>query len=403
MIACDAAAKGRNVGWFTPDYKIQAEAFHEVADVLDPVKRSSSRIEGVFRTTTGGRIDFWTLENERAGRSRKYHWALVDEAAFTKRNMAQVWKTAILPSLWDYQGRAILGSTPNGKDPENFFYSACEGLDTDLGSFVSHWAPSWTNPHVPERRPAETEFEHAVRSAAHWAKVEADSHPLVFQQETRAEFVDWSGAAFFELGRMLVDGHALPYPTRTGTVFATVDTATKTGKEHDTTAVCYWAFDLVDQTRPLVLLDWDAVKISVYYLSLKKKFVFERLDVLAREVGARLPSLGAFIEDKNSGSVLVQQARRRGWPAQGLDSKFTAMGKSERALAVASHVYQGKLGLSHVAYDKETTVKGKHLNHLVSQVVGFRVGVELPGANDDLLDCFTYGLLVALGLPIALT
>jgi hypothetical protein len=43
--------------------------------------------------------------------------------------------------------------------------------------------------------------------------------------------------------------------------------------------------------------------------------VFERLEQLARLCGARHGALGAFIEDKNSGTILLQQAARRNWTA----------------------------------------------------------------------------------------
>ena len=42
-----------------------------------------------------------------------------------------------------------------------------------------------------------------------------------------------------------------------------------------------------------------------------------------------------MIEDKNSGTILLQQALRRGMPAQAIDSKLTAVGKDERALNVS--------------------------------------------------------------------
>jgi hypothetical protein len=40
--------------------------------------------------------------------------------------------------------------------------------------------------------------------------------------------------------------------------------------------------------------------------------VFDRLEELARLCQARHGSLGAFIEDKNTGTILLQQVLRRG-------------------------------------------------------------------------------------------
>lgn len=52
--------------------------------------------------------------------------------------------------------------------------------------------------------------------------------------------------------------------------------------------------------------------------------VFNRLEEVAQLCQARHGSVGAWIEDKNSGTILLQQALRRGMPAQAIDSKLTA-------------------------------------------------------------------------------
>ncbi len=61
---------------------------------------------------------------------------------------------------------------------------------------------------------------------------------------------------------------------------------------------------------------------------------------LSRLCGARHGSIGVWIEDKNSGTILLQQAIRSQWPATAIDSKLTAMGKDERALSVSGYVYR---------------------------------------------------------------
>ena len=78
------AAKGQRCGWFAPNYKYIREVYQDLIAMLEPVLVSSSRTENVLRTTTGGLIDFWTLEDERAGRSRFYDRA-GDEVDFDGR------------------------------------------------------------------------------------------------------------------------------------------------------------------------------------------------------------------------------------------------------------------------------------------------------------------------------
>ena len=391
-IAADATAKGQNVGIFTPDYKIQTEMFHEIAETLEPIKKASSRIDGVFRSTTGGRIDFWTLENERAGRSRKYHKILIDEAAFTKANMMRIWETAIEPSRLDYNGTVYAASTPNGISPDNFFYVICN--DPKYGFNVYH-APTFQNPHIPMRMPDETEEQHARRRLEEFEKRRAENHPLVFRQEILAEFVDWSGDAFFSQTNLLVNEKPVQYPNGCDYVLAVIDTASKTGKGHDGTAVTFAAVNKIAAPYPVTILDWDIIQIEGQVLEVWLPSVFQQLEQFAKKCGARRGSLGAFIEDKDAGMVLLQKCKTRRWPAHPIDSKLTSMGKDERALAASGHIYTGKVKISEHAFHKTKNYQGQTRNHFLTHVCGFHYGID--NKIDDLLDTFTYMTVITLG------
>jgi hypothetical protein len=125
--------------------------------------------------------------------------------------------------------------------------------------------------------------------------------------------------------------------------------------------------------------------------------VFEKLEQLSRQCGARHGYLGAWIEDKNSGTILLQQALRRRWPAHAIESKLTALGKDERALSVSGYVHRGNVKYTDHAFAKTTIYKGKARNHLVEQVENFRIGDKESKREDDLLDTFCYGIAIALG------
>ena len=146
----------------------------------------------------------------------------------------------------------------------------------------------------------------------------------------------------------------------------------------------------------MILLDWDIVSIEGGLLEDWLPGVYQRLEGFAQQYRARKGSLGAFIEDKTSGTILLQQARRRNWAATPLPSDLTAAGKSGRALSVSGYVYQGKLKISQHAFDKVTTYKGETRNHWISQVTCFRIGAK-DGAADDLLDTMTYGVAIVCG------
>ena len=126
-------------------------------------------------------------------------------------------------------------------------------------------------------------------------------------------------------------------------------------------------------------------------------FVFRRLEELAQQCRARMGSIGAMNEDKNSGTILLQQALRRGMPAQAIDSKLTAVGKGERAISVSGYVFQGKVKYTDCAYNKVSTYKQRTKNHLVDQIESFRMADKDKKREDDLLDAFCYGIAVSLG------
>ena len=187
------------------------------------------------------------------------------------------------------------------------------------------------------------------------------------------------------------------YPPYCDSVFAVIDTASKTGTDHDATAVTYFAYDTTSATRPLCILDWDIVQIEGALLEAWLPRVFQRLDELARQCRARYGSTGAYIEDKNSGTILLQQALRRGYPVTDIESRLTALGKDERALSVSGYVHQGLVKYTEPAFNKVVDYKHTLRNHLLDQVETFRIGDKRNHREDDLLDTFCYGIAVALG------
>src|SRR5271169_2853657 len=128
-----------------------------------------------------------------------------------------------------------------------------------------------------------------------------------------------------------VNGAPVSVPAHCHAVFAVIDTAIKTGYEHDGTAVVYYAIDKANPAWKLTILDWDIQKIEGASLEHWLPSVYAILEGYATACRAREGSLGIFIEDKGSGTVLIQQARRRGWNAHAIDTALTSMGKDERA------------------------------------------------------------------------
>jgi hypothetical protein len=394
--------QGQECAWFAPQHRTWSEVYQEMGSLLRPILDTSSKGSAVMRFITGGRLDFWTLENPIAGRGRRYHRVVIDEAAFAKDgdnktdgSMMELWEKAIKPTLYDYTGQAFVCSNSAGKKADNFFYNIC--TDPQY-RFHEYHATTLDNSTLPKRMPGETAEAWMDRRRQTLADIKNDNDPLVYAQEYLAEFVDWSGVAFFSLDKWMLDGTPVATPQRCDGVFAVIDTAIKTGYEHDGTAVIYFAIDNTNPMWKLWILDWDIQKIEGALLETWLPTVYQTLDGLAKRCGARRGSLNTFIEDKGSGTVLLQQARRRGWVAESIKTALTAMGKDERAFSVSGYHFRGLCKITDTAFNKVTPYNRRTLNHFVEQVTSFRMAdKDASKREDDLLDAYTYGLSIALG------
>jgi hypothetical protein len=371
------AFNGERVGWLGPKYKLNAPTYGNLIHTLKPVIQSKSKIDQLIQLNTGGLVEFWTLEDENAGRSRKYHKVIVDEASLKAKGLKEIIDQSIRPTLLDYNGSIIMAGTPKGIDPDNYFYEACTN---PVEGWVEYHAPTASNPHLDPD---------VVAKLIH------DYPPLVYQQEYLADFVDWRGSAFFSEVNLLVDGRGVDYPTRCDQVFAVVDTALKDGLEHDGTAVIYCARNKI-AGHPLIILDWDVVQIQGALLEQWLPSVNQRLEDLAKATSARQGNVGIWVEDKGSGTVLIQQCQRRDLPVYPIEEKLVDLGKEGRALSVSGYVYRGDVKFSQYAYDKVTNYKGQVRNHLLTQVCGFRIGTKTPH-HMDALDVFCYAAAISLG------
>jgi len=209
-----------------------------------------------------------------------------------------------------------------------------------------------------------------------------------------------AGGSFFSENSLLMDagnGHYQPLatPKRYHSTYAVIDSASKTGKANDGVGVIFVAKSTVFDPA-LAILDWDLKQIEVAMLIDWLPTVFQRLEELNKEIEALLGSSGVWIEDKSSGIVLLQQAGKLSQNVHPIDTKLTAMGKSERAINISGYVHAGHVKLTKRAYERTVTYKGRTRNHLLAQILDFRAGGKDMG-EDDLLDCFSYAVALALG------
>jgi len=280
----------------------------------------------------------------------------------------------ILPT--DYHGQSGPVECLNGEIWEVVNFPAiCEQEDDALGRQIGDalWPEYYDLQMLQDTK--------RMQTPRNWASL--------YQQRPRSEESNQ-----FDLAKLLNDGQPLPFPKWCDSVYAVIDTASKDGNKHDATACTYFAYNRFDP-NPILILDWELVQIEGALLEEWLPSVIAKLENYSSICGARLGSQGAFIEDKSSGTILIQQAIRRGLPARAIDSPLTKVGKTERAVSVSGYVYSGKVKLTENAYNKREVYKGRERNHLVFQVVNFRAGMD--NKTDDLIDTFTYGIALALG------
>jgi hypothetical protein len=205
------------------------------------------------------------------------------------------------------------------------------------------------------------------------------------------------GGTYFLEKDLLVDGHPVDRFAWCDCVFCTIDTGIKADAKHDATGVIFWALNEYFTDAPLQILDYDLLQTPADLLINWMDEIYRRLEEFARWMHARRGSIGPVIEEKGSGIVLLQQLNRQGRMAHGVDAKLVQLGKQPRAVSVSGYVTAGKVKYTEFAYRKTIDFKSRHANHLLKQVHSFNVGV--PDQEDDLVDCFCYGIASALGDP----
>lgn len=285
---------------------------------------------------------------------------------------------SILPESW--AGESGLIDCRDGQTWEVLCLPAqCESANDPCGRAIGDFLwPEWFN-------------------AQHWDIFRSNNRTwqALYQQRPRAPT-----GAFFSESSLLVDGLPIEPNKRPDIVYATVDTAVKTGKENDGVGVVFWAKSKIF-TPPLTVLDWELLQLEGATLEVWLPTVFRRLELFAEQLEVRLGSAGVWIEDKSSGSVLLQQSGKslfvnNHWASHPIDSKLTMMGKAERAINCSSYVQAGMVKLSKTAYNRVSKFHGSTRNHLLSQILGFDPGIKDMG-EDDLLDCWSYGIAIGLG------
>lgn len=274
-LALSTASNGGKVAWVVPEYKNGRALWRWCEQVISPHKKhgiSSNKSERIIDFPNGGFLGIYSADNEDSIRSESFDLVILDEAA---RISETAWTDAIMPTLADSDGDAILISTPRGL---NWFWQEYQrGLSGEEKLQKSWTAPSSANP-MPN-----------IRKAFGLARSRIPE--LSFRQEWLAEFVDNEGAVFRRI-RDAAILQPLEQPLEGHQYSAGVDVAA---------AVDYTVISVLDvNTREMVAMDR-----------------FNRVDypVLEDRIAAAYSKwklMGMVIEENSIGRGVIDHLQNRG-------------------------------------------------------------------------------------------
>jgi phage terminase large subunit-like protein len=193
--ASACAARGARVAWVVPTYKNGRPLWRWADRVVQPLKRERliavNQSERTMEFRGGGGVAIYSMDNPDSILGEAFHLVIIDEAA---RIAETVWTDAIMPTLADHGGRAILISTPKGK---NWFWQEWLRGQEDREDVKSWQAPTADNPNPRIKRAAELVRDRVPERT--------------YRQEWLAEFVE-DGSVFRYVREAAHDDKGLPVP-----------------------------------------------------------------------------------------------------------------------------------------------------------------------------------------------
>ncbi len=292
------ALEGFPCGWFAPTFKLQAEAWRDLQDVLAPVVSGRSNAEFRLEFRGGGSVTMFSLDGDVSNsvRGRALKVAIIDEAALVPQLNA-AWQNAIRPTLTDHRGSAWFMSTPRGFNDFKLLFD--RGQDPERDDWASWQRPTSGNQHI-----APEEIEAARR----------DMTEASFSQEFLANFVSWEGSVFRHIMECAT-AERKEGPEAGHEYVVGVDW----GRSNDFT--CYVVLDLT--ARAMVAMD----------RSNKVDYVVQRGRLQA--LCDRWRPSKVICEMNSIGEPVAEELTRAGLPVEGFTTTNTSKARIIEALALA--------------------------------------------------------------------
>jgi len=350
------ASEGGRAWWVAPTYPLANEGWRPLRIMGRQWPGAVVReVDKEVVLPGGGMVQVRSADEPHRLRGAGLDFVVIDEAAFCRQ---ETWTEALRPALTDRLGRALLISTPKGR---NWF---ADMFDRGMRDGWARWQfPTTSNPFIPEGE---------VEAAA----LELPS--LVWRQEYLAEFVEAQGARYnadwfryytptmrdgvlrFQLGDVEVD-------SRKCQRFCTVDLAASLKTSADWT----------------VILSCAATRDTLIVLDLVRRRM-EGPDIVpaVEDQMGRWDLKVAHIEATGFQLALVQEARRAGLPVKEL--------RADRDKVARSLPLEARMEHGSVWFPRDAA----WLPELERELLAFPVG-----EHDDQVDALAYAA-AAMMVPV---
>lgn len=266
--------------YFRPELK-------QVSKNLWNYNRNKSELKlilGINGQTVESILDLRSADRPENLEGFGYHLIIINEAGIVLKNR-NLWQESILPMTLDYKADVIIGGTPKGKRTKNnekhlFFELFEKGLNDTSGRYKSYNYSSYDNPLLDP-----IEIDELVK--------ETPVH--LREQEIYGRFVDISqGKIIKREWFQFFEPHSLATKKHLSKI-QIWDTAGKTKQENDF-SVCETWIETLD---------------GYYLVNLfRERLEFPELKKKAIELYEKEKPDQVWIEDKSSGTALIQELRR---------------------------------------------------------------------------------------------
>lgn len=315
---------GQPAGWFAPNYKLLTEVWRDVTERFAPIQTRINTQDKRVEYATGGTLEFWSLENRRAARSRKYARVIIDEAAFCQ-DLDVMWRRSIRPTLTDLSGDAWFISTPDGR---NAFYRMWQ-FAQDRPTWYTVQRSSWDNPFLPVADLEDLKQQLPERD---------------YLQEIMAQFISEDGSVFRNVNAAITLDRPITEPDPNSNYIFGVDW----GRTNDAT-VC-------------VIL--DITQRQVVYVDRMVRTGFELQVGRLKMLYDKWRPTTILAETNSMGLPLMEQMQKYGMPLRGFTTSNATKAEAIEKLALA--IEKGEIGLLNhdkliqelIAYTQEKTATG---------------------------------------------